>query len=116
MSVKVAFMSNQTKRPQYRTARLLLGIASLAGIIAIVGGAMALAGAFAGNAGPAALALGAGLILNGLLVVAGAQMGSAALDTAISTRQTADTVAELLTRREAGSPETRAIAGLRAER
>lgn len=89
-------MYEPLKRPRYRTARLLLGVTTFVGIMAIVGGDMALAGAFAGTASTMLLALGAGLILNGLLVAAGAQMGSATLDTAVSTRQTADAVATLV--------------------
>lgn len=109
-------MLNTPRRPQYHVARCLLTVATLAGVLGIVGGSILLAGAYTAGTGMAPMAIGAGLVMNGLLVVAGAQMGSAALDTAVSTRETADAVTALLAQREVREAEPRAASGLRATR
>jgi len=104
-----------SRRPKYRAARLLLGLATIVGAIAIVAGVGILTGGSAAG-GIMPIAAGSALLLNGLLAVAGAQLGSAALDTAISTRETADAVAELLARKHVNLSDVHPSTGLRASR
>ena len=87
------------------------------GALAIILGCIALIIAFRDSSGVIWYATGFGMVLNGLVVIAGSQMGSAALDTAVSTRDTADAVRDMVNR-QAPAPrvEERQIPGLRASR
>lgn len=106
----------RNSNPKYHVARMLLGMTTVAGVIAVVGGAIILAGVYAAGSGLVPLAVGIGLVVNGFLAVAGAQMGAAALDTAIATRETADAVAALVAQNAAPQVEPRIVTGLRATR
>lgn len=83
-------------KPKYKIARMIMDLASGLGFVAILIGVIVAIGRYAGVFDGFTVAIAVGLILNGTLVIAAAQMGEAMLDTAVSTRETADTMAAIL--------------------
>lgn len=104
---------------KYSTARLVLNITAAVGLIAIIVGSALLVAKLTIGGSLSLYAFAALGIINGLAIVASAQLGFALLDTASSTRETADAMRELLRRQPASKPDVPAPPrgpSLRAER
>ena len=105
--------------PQYGTARTVLWVTVGLGILAILAAAGVVAWKLTIGGGFTLYPIAVLLAVNGFAIIASAQMGFAMLDTAISTRDTADALRDFLRRqKQPGTGENAAprTAYLRAER
>ena len=101
---------------KYSVARFFLEITTVIGAIAaLLGGFAAVWGYMSGH-NFYAYGVSSVLVLNGFLAIAGSQMGAATLDTAIATREMADSIAKLVERDRATKAKPEPVQGLRATR
>lgn len=106
-------------RPRYSIARFTMELTTIAGGLLIAGSVLVALRNYLGEDGVIGYLIAGGLAVNGIAVIAGAQLGNAALDTAISTREMADAMGALIGSARRVEPEVKApnkSAVFRAER
>lgn len=85
-------------RPRYRVAKFTMELATVAGVLLIVIAIVGTAIHHEINGSGFIDYLVAGImVVNGIVIIAAAQMGNALLDTAISTREMADNISVFIT-------------------
>lgn len=87
-------------KPRYKFARFLMEAMTALGGLSIILGIVVASAGYSDVLGAALMyPIAAGLVVNGIFFIAASEMGSATLDTAVASRETADAMAILISQR-----------------